>query len=80
MKAVFSRPEKPIRGSGDGESCQCPQAHHVRNPNQLTPPVTFLHLTIDQLCRHQPPACFPPSTTHLEPLSKMSREGIEVHI
>jgi hypothetical protein len=36
------------------ESGLCPQAHHVRDPNQLTPPVVFLHLPVDQTSRHLP--------------------------
>jgi len=62
------------------ESVPCPQTHHRRNSHQLTTPVAFLHLTIDQLRRHLPLECFPPSATHLKPVSKMGGEGIEIHI
>jgi hypothetical protein len=65
---------------GDLESGLCSQAHHGRDANELTPPVAFLHLTVDQPRRYLPPAHVPPSATHLEPLTKMSREGIKVHI
>ncbi len=52
----------------------------MRDPHQLAPPVAFFHLTVDQPSCHLPPAHVPPSLAHLEPLSKMSRKGIEVHI
>ena len=50
------------------------------DPNQLAPPVAFFHLAVDQACRYLPPAHFPPSPTHLEPVSKMSRQCVEVEI
>ncbi len=65
---------------GDGEICQCPQAHYRRDAHQLAPPVAFLHLTVDQLRCHLPLECFPSSATHLSPLSKMGREGIKVQV
>jgi hypothetical protein len=80
MKAVFSRPERPNPRPRDLESRASPKAHHVSNPHQLTPPIAFLHLTIEQLCRHLPLVYFPASTNHFKPLSKMSRQSIEVHI
>jgi hypothetical protein len=57
---------------GDRESGLCPQAHHRRDPRQLTPPVGFLHLPVDQACRHLP---LTPSPTHLKSLPKMGREA-----
>ena len=65
---------------GDGEICLCPETHHRRDPRQLTPPVAFLHLAVDQTRRHLPPTCYPPSTTFCEPLSKVGREGIKVQV
>jgi hypothetical protein len=65
---------------GGLEICQCPQAHYVRDLHQLAPPVTFLHLAVDQTCLHLPPTCFPTSTTQCKPVSKMGREGIEVQV
>ena len=56
---------------GDLESGLCPKAHHVRDANQLTPPVVFPHLPVDQLRCHLP---LTPSPTHLKPLPKMGRE------
>src|SRR5258708_27028274 len=50
------------------------------DPPQLAPLVAFFHLPIDQAHRHLPLACFPPLAAHLEPLCKVSGEGIEVHI
>ena len=64
----------------DREICLCPQAHHVRDPQQLAPPVAFLHLAVDQARCHLPLAHVPPSTTSCEPLAKMGCEGIEIHI
>jgi hypothetical protein len=58
----------------------CPQTHYLRDARQLASPVTFLHLTIDQLCCYLPAAGFPASATNLEPLSKMSGQRIEVQI
>jgi hypothetical protein len=80
IKAVFSRPEKPNPRPRDLKSCACSQAHHMRDPHQLAPPGAFFHLPIDQASLHLPLACFPPKAPHLEPLSKMGREGREVHI
>src|SRR5579859_8108864 len=52
----------------------------MRNPHQLAPLVAFFHLPINQSWRHLPLACFPPSTSHIEPLSKMGGQGVEVQI
>jgi hypothetical protein len=62
------------------ESGLCPRAHHVRDPHQLAPSVTFLHLAVDQACLHLSPTCFPTSTTQDEPVSNMSGEGREIPI
>jgi hypothetical protein len=50
------------------------------DPYQLAPSVAFLQLTVDQPSRHLPSKGFAPTTTHLEPLTKVSREGIKVEI
>jgi hypothetical protein len=73
-----SREAHPLQG--EREICLCSQAHHVRDPYQLAPPIVFLHLAIDQARRHLPPMCYPPSMTRLSPLAKMGREGIKVQI
>ena len=73
-----SREAHPLQG--DREICLCPQAHHVRDPHYLAPPVAFLHLAVDQTCRHLPLAHVSPSPTSCEPVSKMGREGIEIQI
>ena len=65
---------------GDLKSCLCSQAHHVRNPHYLAPPVAFLHLAVDQASCHLPLAHVPPSTTSCEPVSKMSRQSREVQV
>ncbi len=39
---------------GDLESGVCPKAHHMRDPYQLPPSVTFFHLAIDQARRYLP--------------------------
>jgi hypothetical protein len=62
------------------EICQCPQAHDRRDSHQFASLVAFLHLTVDQLRRHLPPKCFPPSATHLKLVSKMGGQGIEIQI
>ena len=66
--------------SDDGESILGSQAHHVRHSQELAPLVAFLHLAIDQFFCHLPPEYFPPSASHVEPVSKMGRERIEVQI
>ena len=73
-------PRKAQALQGDLESLLCSQPHHVRHPNQLAPSVAFLHLTVDQTWLHLPPAHVAASLTHLEPLTKVSCEGIEVQI
>ena len=62
------------------ESGLCSKAHHRRDPRQLTLPVAFLHLAVDQLRRYLPLTYLPPSSTSCEPLSKMGREGIKVQV
>jgi hypothetical protein len=62
------------------EICLCPQAHQVRDAHQLTPPIVFLHLAVDQACCYLPLTHVPASTMSYEPLSEMGREGIEVQI
>ncbi len=74
-KAVFSRPERPSPRPRNFEICLCPEAHHRRDSHQFATPVAFLHLTVYQLRRHLPPKCFPPSATHLKPVSKMGGEA-----
>ena len=73
-----SREAHPLQGTR--ESSLCPKAHYRRDLNQLASPVAFLHLAIDQASRHLPPTCYSPLMTHLKPLAKMGREGIEVQI
>ena len=50
------------------------------DPHQLAPSVAFFHLTVDQPSCHLPPEHISPSLTHLEPLTKVSRERIEIEI
>ena len=64
----------------DLESGTRSQAHEVRDPHQLAPLVAFLHLAIDQSYCHVPPESFPPSASHLAPVTKMGCERIEVQI
>ena len=65
---------------GDLESGLCPQAHHMRDLDQLTPSVTFLYLAVDQARCYLPSTGLPPPMPYLEPVSKMSCQGIEVQI
>jgi len=65
---------------GSFEISLCPQAHHWHDSHQLAPPVAFFHLAVDQPRCYLPLAYFPPSPTHLKPLSKMGSESIEIHI
>ncbi len=80
MKAVFSRPEKPNPCKAVERSACVPRRITCETRTSLRQRSDFLHLTIDQSSRHLPPKRFPPSPTHLEPLSKMGRERIEVDI
>ncbi len=48
--------------------------------HELAPSVAFLHLTIDQVRSYLPPQDVPASATHLEPVSKMGCQCIEVEI
>jgi hypothetical protein len=41
-----SRETQSLQGAS--ESCLGPKAHHGRDAHQLTSPVAFLHLTVDQ--------------------------------
>ena len=52
----------------------------MRHAHQLTPPVAFFHLAVDQARRHLPLTHSAPWATHLEPLTEVSREGIEVEV
>jgi hypothetical protein len=65
---------------GGLKSGLCPQAHHVRHPNQLAPPGALLHLAVNQARRHLPSAHVAPSTTQREPLANVGCEGREVQI
>ena len=80
MKAVLSLPEKPNPRSRGFEWGLCAKAHHRRNARQLAPAIAFLHLAVDQARLHLPPAHVSPSTAQLEPLTKVSSDGIEVAI
>jgi len=68
------------RLQGTGEIFRCPQPHHLRHPNQLTPPVTFLHLPVDEPRCYLPPTHVLTSPTDLYPLSKMGGQCIEIQI
>ena len=52
----------------------------MRDAHQLAPPVACVHLAVDQARRHLPLAHGVPWATQLEPLTEVSREGIEVEI
>src|SRR2546429_148528 len=73
-----SREAYPLQD--DLEIGWCPEAHHVRDPNQPAPLIAFFHLAIDQARRHLPLLHLPSSTTHLEPLTEVSRQRIEVEV
>src|SRR5260370_13953040 len=62
------------------ESILCSQSHHLRDPNELAPPVTFLDVAVDQAWSHQPSAHVASSTTKCKPLAKVGGEGIEVQV
>jgi hypothetical protein len=80
MKAVFNLPERPNPRPRDCEIGLCSKAHHRRDAHELAPAIAFLHLAVDQARLHLPPAHVAPSTTQLDPLTKVSRDGIEVEI
>src|SRR5216683_4808433 len=73
-----SREAHSLQGGLEGGFC--PQAHDVRDPNQLAPLVAFFHLAIDQVRRHLPPVHVAPSASLLPPCPKMSCQSIEVHV
>jgi hypothetical protein len=54
MKAVFNRPERPNPCRAALRASSVPASHHMRNTNQLAPPIVFLHLAVDQASRHLP--------------------------
>jgi hypothetical protein len=56
------------------------KAHHWRDLYQPPPSVAFLHLTVDQIRRNPPSKDFAPTTPYFSPLTKVSRESIEVAI
>ena len=80
IKAVFNLPEKPNPCKAAVSASSVPRRMTWRDPNQLAPPVAFLHLTIDQARCHLPLTHVPASTISYEPVSKMGREGIEIQI
>ena len=73
-----SRETQSLQGAY--EICLGPKPHHVRDVNQPPTVVALFHLTVDQTSRHLLLTHDPPSTTSYEPVSKMGREGIEIHI
>ena len=62
------------------ESVLCSQSHHLGDPNELAPPVTFLDLAVDQAWFHQASAHVASLTTKCKPLAKVGGEGIEVQV
>ena len=50
------------------------------DPHQLASTVAFLHLSIDQIRCHLPLTHYPPLPTHLEPVSKIGCQCIEVEV
>ena len=58
----------------DPESGLCPKAHHVRDPNQLAPAATLVHLAGDPTRRSPPSKGFGPTTPYVWPLSNMRWE------
>src|SRR5215471_18641702 len=71
-----SRKAQSLQGLCEGGGCS--QADHLSDSHQLAPLITFLDLAIEQACRHLP--LFPPAPSFLEPIAKMSGEGVEVRI
>ncbi len=80
MKAVLSRPERPIPRPRGLESGACSKAHHMRHPNQLAPLGAFFHLAGNQFRSSLPLKSFPASATHLNPVSNMSCQRREVQV
>jgi len=62
------------------ESVLSAKRHHVRDPNQLAPPVAFLHLPVAQAWFHLPPTPVAPSTAQRAPLTNVGGERIKVEI
>jgi hypothetical protein len=80
IKAVFNRPEKPNSCKAALRASSVPSRITWVTRTSLRQRSAFFHLAIHQLCCHLPLRHVPSSTNHLEPLSEMSREGIEVEI
>src|SRR5215471_6498290 len=80
MKAVFSRPEKPIRGLEALRAASVPR--RITCATRISPaiPIAFFHLAIDQVLHYLPLLHLTPLAAHLAPVAKMGRESIEIHI
>jgi hypothetical protein len=56
---------QPSREAQSLQSDLGPKAHHMRDPHQFTPSITFLYLAVDQTRSYLPSTGFPPMTPHL---------------
>jgi hypothetical protein len=80
IQAVFNRPEKPNPCKATLRAASVPRRITGETRTSLRQRSGFLHLAVDQACLHLPPARVPPSMIQREPLAKVCREGVEVHI
>jgi hypothetical protein len=80
INAVLSRPERPTCCNLTLRAASVPRRITCVTRTSLRQRSAFLHLTIDQLCSYLPLQEVPASATHLEPVSKMGREGVEVQV
>ena len=77
IKVVFNRPERPNPIKATLRAASVPRPITGVTRTSLGHRSAFLHLAIDQTCLHLPLTHFPPSATHLEPLTEVSRGGRE---
>src|SRR5262249_2289946 len=80
MNAVFNLPERPNPCKAALRSSVAPRRITCETRTSLRQRSAFLHVTVDQPHRHRTSEGFAPTMTHLEPLTKVSREGIKVAI
>ncbi len=80
IKAVFSRPEKPIPCKEALRAASVPRRMTCVTRTSLRQRSAFFHLAIDQVRRHLPPVHVAPSASLLPPCPKMSCQSREVHV
>jgi hypothetical protein len=75
IKAVFNRPERPRPNKATLRAASVPRRITCETPTNFRQRSTFFHLAVNQARRYLPLTCFPSSSPHFEPLSKMGWEA-----